>query len=135
MIATSTSLPTRSGRRWVSVVRAIVSAARSAENRGGKALGSMLSAVRQTPLTAMLSPVVRRSVSVGEAMVMRVAPAVGVMARSVPVVSMRPVNMALAYRICLGAGRCGDWMRRWPGIVKVACDAGVGAVAGAGDAA
>ncbi|MDB6032038.1 MAG: hypothetical protein JWM16_2376 [Verrucomicrobiales bacterium] len=35
----------------------MVSAARSAEKRGGKALGSMLRAVRQTPLTAMLSPV------------------------------------------------------------------------------
>src|SRR5580698_2135446 len=55
-----------SGRRWVRVVRAMVSAARSAEKRGGKALGSMLRAVRQTPLTAILSPVVRRAVRVGE---------------------------------------------------------------------
>jgi hypothetical protein len=74
-------------------VRAMVSAARSAEKRGGKALGSMLRAVRQTPLTAMLSPVLRRAVSVGEAIVMRVAPSVGVMARSVPVVSIKPVNI------------------------------------------
>ena len=65
------------GWRWVRVVRAMVSAARSAEKRGGKALGSMQRAVRQTPLTAMLSPVLRRLVSVGEAMVMRVAPVGG----------------------------------------------------------
>src|SRR5271154_1930449 len=75
----------------------MVSAARSAEKRGGKALGSMLRAVRQTPLTAMLSPVLRREVSVGEAMVMRVAPSVGVTARRVPVVSMRPVNILIGY--------------------------------------
>src|ERR1700722_20841303 len=87
-----------SGARWARVVRASVSAARSAEKRGGKALGSMLSAVRQTPLTAMLSPVLRRAVSVGEAMVIRVAPAVGVMASRVPVVSMRPVNISTGYR-------------------------------------
>src|SRR5207302_11301592 len=89
----SSRLTIASGRKWESVVRAMVSAARSAEKRGGKALGSMLSAVRQTPLTAMLSPVLRRAVSVGAAMVMRVAPSVGVMARRVPVVSIRPVNI------------------------------------------
>src|ERR1700678_1671032 len=86
------------------VVGAMVSAARSAEKRGGKALGSMLRAVRQTPLTAMLSPVFRREVSVGEAMVIRVAPAEGVTARRVPVVSMRPVNIVLPYRIREEAG-------------------------------
>ena len=65
---------------------------------GGKAVGSMLRAVRQTPLTAMLSPLLRRAVSVGAAMVMRVAPSVGVMARSVPVVSIKPVNISTGYR-------------------------------------
>jgi hypothetical protein len=59
----------------------------------------MLRAVRQTPLTETLSPVLRRlSRSEGAAMVMRVAPAVGVMARRVPVVSMRPVNIDTGYR-------------------------------------
>ena len=86
-----------SGLRRARVVRAMVSAARSAEKRGGKALGSMLSAVRQTPLTATLSPVLRRAVSVGAAMVMRVAPPVGVTARRVPVVSTRPVNIGTEY--------------------------------------
>ena len=93
----SSRLTVASGRRWESVVRAMVSAARSAEKRGGKALGSMLRAVRQTPLTAMLSPVLRREARVGAAMVMRVAPSVGVMARRVPVVSMRPVNISTGY--------------------------------------
>src|SRR5271168_2905559 len=110
----------------------MVSAARSAEKRGGKALGSMLRAVRQTPLTAMLSPVLRRAVSVGAAMVMRVAPSVGVMARSVPVVSMRPVNMVLGYPICCGVGLL---LGAWPGVVQVAGDAGVRTVGGSGDAA
>jgi hypothetical protein len=81
------------------VVRAMVSAARSAEKRGGKAWGSIESAVRQTPLTAMLSPVCRREASVGAAMVMRVAPAVGVTERMVPVVSMSPVNIRTGYRV------------------------------------
>src|SRR5258706_379400 len=72
---------------------AMVAAAGSAEKGGGKALGSMLRAVRQTPLTAMLSPVLRREVSAGAAMVMRVAPSVGVTARRVPVVSIKPVNI------------------------------------------
>src|ERR1700679_2382748 len=106
----------------------MVSAARSAEKRGGKALGSMLRAVRQTPLTAMLSPVLRRAVSAGAAMVIRVAPAVGVMARSVPVVSIKPVNMVLGYPISCGAGRC------WPGIVEVAGDTGIWTVCCSGDA-
>src|SRR5271155_3149100 len=106
----------------------MVSAARSAEKRGGKALGSMLRAVRQTPLTAILSPVLRRAVSVGAAMVMRVAPGVGVIARSVPVVSIRPVNMVLGYPIRCGVGRCG------PGVVEVAGDAGIRAVGRSSDA-
>src|SRR5580692_8729459 len=102
----SSRLTMASGRRRERVVRAMVSAARSAEKRGGKALGSMLRAVRQTPLTAMLSPVLRREVSVGEAMVILVAPAEGVTARRVPVVSMRPVNIVLPYRIRGEAGGC-----------------------------
>jgi hypothetical protein len=55
-----------------------------------------LRAVRQTPLTETLSPVLSRlSSGEGAAMVMRVAPAVGVTARRVPVVSIRPVNMVI----------------------------------------
>ena len=54
-------------------------------------------AVRQTPLTAMLSPVRQRPASAGAAMMRRVAPAVGVSETTVPVVSMRPVN--IGYRV------------------------------------
>ena len=79
-----------------SVVRAMVSAARSAEKRGGKASGSMVSAVRQTPQTATLSPICSRSTIVGAAIVSRDAPAVGVNAITSPVVSTSPVNIALA---------------------------------------
>ena len=60
------------GVRRESVVRAMVSAARSAEKRGGAELGSMSSAVRQTPLTATLSPVRKRPAMAGAAMVIAV---------------------------------------------------------------
>ena len=90
-------MTTELGWRRESVVRAMVSAARSAEKRGGKAWGSIDSAVRQTPLTEMLSPLLRRAASMGAATVMRVAPEVGVMARMVPVVSINPVNMDIGY--------------------------------------
>jgi len=52
-------------------------------------------AVRQTPLTAMLSPVRQRPASAGAARMMRVAPSVGVRETRVPVVSMRPVNIGI----------------------------------------
>ena len=99
----------------------------------GKALGSILRAVRQTPLTAMLSPVLKAGrVRVGEAMVMRVAPSVGVMARRVPVVSMRPVNIDTGYS-CPFSELSGLRVR-WPGVVEIAGDAGVWTVGRSGDA-
>ncbi len=48
---------------------------------------------------------VEAAVSVGAAMVMRVAPAVGVTARRVPVVSMRPVNMSIRVQSWLSGVR------------------------------
>ena len=49
---------------------------------------------------------VKRGLAVGAPMVIRVVPALGVMQRTVPVVSMRPVNMNTGYREW-GAGNRG----------------------------
>jgi hypothetical protein len=54
-------------------------------------------AVRQTPLTEMLSPVRQRPVRAGAEMSRRVAPEVVVSETTVPVASMRPVNITLGY--------------------------------------
>jgi hypothetical protein len=80
----------------------------------------------------MLSPVLRREVSVGEAMVMRVAPSVGVMARRVPVVSIKPVNIITGYSSPFSVVSS-QWLTR-PGVVEVAGDAGVGTIGSSGDA-
>ena len=66
---------------------------------GGKAAGwrssasATSSAVRQTPLTAMLSPMCQRPASEGAAMMRRISPAICATERTVPVVAMSPVNM------------------------------------------
>jgi hypothetical protein len=51
--------------------------------------------VRQTPLTAMLSPMRQRLARAGALRMSRVAPSPGVSETTVPVVSMRPVKIVM----------------------------------------
>ena len=63
-----------------------------------RSASSMSSAVRQTPFTAMLSPIFHRPASCGAATTSRIAPSRSFTASSVPVVSISPVNIPLGYR-------------------------------------
>src|SRR5450631_189904 len=69
----------------------------------------MSRAVRQTPLTATLSPVRIRSAIPGAAMVMRLAPERSSTLTMVPVCSTKPVNIWTVYPIEMAASRCSKW--------------------------